>query len=101
MKGNTENVTVLPLHGVDRLSARLEVLIISDENFLYYVRQWRSLRLHRPQICDMASRYPLIVDFREVRLVLDSPEEVDRLIANLQAKLKAHWSHVLGTESFE
>jgi len=77
---------------LDRLDARLEAIIVSDESFLYYARQWRLLRHHRAQLRDMASRYPVIIDFRDVRVVLESPEEVDRLTANIRAKLKERWT---------
>lgn len=85
-------LSVRSLSGLDRLDARMEAIVISDESFLYFARQWRLLRKHRKQIRDMASRYPVIVDFRDVRLVLEGPDDVDRLTANIRGKLKELWT---------
>lgn len=85
-------LAVTPLAGADRLAARLEAIVVSDESFLYYAKQWRVLRRHRARLRDSASRYPLIVDFRDVRVVLESPDDVDRLTANIRAKLKEQWT---------
>lgn len=87
-----QSLSVRSLSGFDRLDARLEAIVISEESFLYYARQWRLLRHHRAQLRDMASRYPVIVDFRDVRVVLEKPDEVDRLTANIRGKLKELWT---------
>lgn len=87
-----QGLLVAPLPGRDRLAARLEAIVISDDSFLYYARQWRLLRRHRAQLRDMASRYPVIVDFRDVRIVLEGPDEVDRLTSNIRGKLKERWT---------
>jgi hypothetical protein len=92
VKPKDQGLLVRSLSGLDRLAARLEAIVISDESFLYYARQWRELRKHRAQLRDMASRYPVIIDFWDVRVVLESPEDVDRLTANIRAKLKERWT---------
>jgi len=89
---NDRGLLVRSLAGLDRLDARLEAIVVSGDSFLYYALQWRLLRKHRAQLHDMASRYPLIIDFRDIRVVLESPEDVDRLTANIRGKLKERWT---------
>jgi len=49
----------------------------------------------------MASKYPLIISFGELRVVLEHPDQVDRLIADLRAKLKAWWLFGTATRAGE
>ena len=92
MKPKDQGLLVRSLSGLDRLDARLAAIVISDESFLYYARQWRLLRKHHEQLRDMASRYPLIIDLWDVRVVLECPEHVDRLTKHIRAKLKERWT---------
>jgi hypothetical protein len=94
---------VTPLSGYDRLSARLAVLVVTEANFLTCARTWRSLRKHRARLRDMAARYPLIIEFADLRFVLEAPDEVDRLTADVRAKLKECWVSGInnGSESRE
>ncbi len=66
-------------------------LVVTDVNFLLYARTWRSLRRNRVRLRKMATRYPLIIEFAELRFVLESPDEVDSLTAAIRAKLKERW----------
>lgn len=81
----------------DRLTPRLALLIVTDGEFLYYARQWRTLRKYRARLREMARQYPVFVDFKEVRVVLDCPEDVDRLTNDLRGKLTQCW--IGGTEN--
>jgi hypothetical protein len=81
----------------DRLKERFALLVVSDTTFLYYSRQWRTLRKHRGKLREMARRFPLVIDFAEVRVVCEKPDEVDQLTNDLRAKLVRAW--VSGTEN--
>lgn len=66
-------------------------LVVTDVNFLLYARTWRSLRRSRVQLRKMAARYPLIIEFADLRFVLVGSDEVDGLTAALREKLKERW----------
>jgi hypothetical protein len=83
----------------DRLRERFALLVVSDATFLYYARQWRTLRKHRTMLREMAQRYPLIVDFAEVRVVCERADEVDQLTNDLRSKLVRVWVSGIKTGS--
>lgn len=83
----------------DRLKERFALLVVSDATFLYYARQWRTLRKHRAKLRKMAGWYPLIIDFEEVRVVCEHPHEVDQLTNDLRAKLVRAWVGGIETRS--
>lgn len=85
----------------DRLTERLALLKVTDQTFPVCVRSWHSLRQHRAALRKMASKYPLIISFGELRVVLEHPDQVDRLIADLRAKLKAWWLFGTATRAGE
>jgi len=71
--------------------SQLKNLVITEDKFLTWARQWRLLRLHRVTLHKATQQYPLSMTINESHVWLESPADVDRLILDLRGKLKALW----------
>lgn len=75
------------------VSQRLELLNVTEENFLRMAKWWRALRAGREKLKFHAKMYPVMIDLEKenIRFALVKAEDVDTLIAGVRAKLKKLW----------